>query len=171
MQSNALVRDYLSRLEAAAAALPSARRAELVGDVREHIEAAVAAQPVADEAAVRNVLDRLGSPEEIVGAETGGTASPAASPVVGADGTAAASRVEIGPLEILAILLLTIGVFVVPIVGPAVGLALVWASRAWSMRLKILITAVVLVVVFLPIVMTLSVGGGAGSQGPPVQVP
>lgn len=170
MQPHALVRDYLTRLEAAAVALPSGRRAELVGEVREHIEAAIAAEPTSDDVAVRSVLDRLGSPEEIVEAETGESGRPIGGLALGADGTASATRQSIGPLEILAILLVTLGAFLVPIIGPMVGVALVWASRAWSTRLKILITAIVLVVIFVPI-LGLSVAGGAGTQGPPVQVP
>ena len=40
--------------------------AELVAEIRGHIETALREEEAAGEAAVRNVLDRLGPPEEIV---------------------------------------------------------------------------------------------------------
>lgn len=58
----------MRRLEAAAARLPRARRAELVAEIREHISAAIREAAAAGDADVRNVLERLGQPEEIVDA-------------------------------------------------------------------------------------------------------
>ena len=66
MQTDRLVDDYLSRLEAAAAHPQRSRRAELIAEIREHIEAALREEDAAGEVAVRNVLERLGPPEEIV---------------------------------------------------------------------------------------------------------
>ena len=66
MQTDRLVDDYLSRLEEAAAHLQRSRRAELIAEIREHIEAALREEEAAGEVAVRNVLERLGPPEEIV---------------------------------------------------------------------------------------------------------
>ena len=68
MQTDRLVDDYLSRLEEAAAHLQRSRRAELIAEIREHIEAALREEEAASEVAVRNVLERLGPPEEIVDA-------------------------------------------------------------------------------------------------------
>jgi uncharacterized membrane protein len=48
-----------------AATLPPPRRSELVAEIREHIDAALQDAGTRDEVAVRNVLERLGSPEEI----------------------------------------------------------------------------------------------------------
>ncbi|HYU86509.1 MAG TPA: hypothetical protein VEK80_17025, partial [Kribbellaceae bacterium] len=62
-----LVGDYLGRLEQAAQVLPADRRTELVEEVRAHIAEARTAG-ADDLAAVRTVLDRLGSPDEIVAA-------------------------------------------------------------------------------------------------------
>src|SRR3712207_8779106 len=42
------------------------RRAELIAEIRGHIETALREEEAAGEAAVRNVLDRLGPPEDIV---------------------------------------------------------------------------------------------------------
>lgn len=78
-----LVGEYLGRLDASASSLTPERRAELVAEVREHIAQALQAEaPGGDsvdaapksvgalsEATVRNMLDRLGPPEEIVRAE------------------------------------------------------------------------------------------------------
>jgi uncharacterized membrane protein len=161
VESDALVRDYLARLEAAAAGLPAERRTELIAEVREHIDAAVSGQANPTETTVRNVLDRLGSPDEIVAAEAPASWGPVGTAVVGTDGTATAARPGIGPLEVVALLLVTVGMFVAPIVGPAVGIALVWLSRAWSTRAKLVITGIAVVVVLLPIVGLMSVGGGS----------
>ena len=69
MTVRTLVDAYISELTAAARVLPAQRRAELIADVQEHIEAALGTAGAGDEAAVRNVLERLGSPDEIVAAE------------------------------------------------------------------------------------------------------
>ena len=62
-----LVDDYLRRLERAAYALPPDRRAELVLEIKGHIDEAMASAPgQTDEAWTRTVLERLGTPEEIV---------------------------------------------------------------------------------------------------------
>ena len=67
--TEALVDDYLRRLERAAYALPPERRAELVLEIRGHIaEARDSAAGPTDEAWTRTLLDRLGTPEEIVAA-------------------------------------------------------------------------------------------------------
>jgi HAAS len=65
MQTDRLVDEYLSRLEEAAAHLQRSRRAELIAEIREHIEAALREEEAAGEVAVRNVLERLGSPLEV----------------------------------------------------------------------------------------------------------
>lgn len=69
MSGRNLVDVYLADLTTAAGTLPAGRGTELVADVREHIETALGTAVTADEATVRNVLDRLGSPAEIVAAE------------------------------------------------------------------------------------------------------
>jgi uncharacterized membrane protein len=63
-----LVEDYLRHLEAVAAVLPEYRRAELLAEIRAHLDEALRQVPAGDEAAVRSMLERLGSPEEIVAA-------------------------------------------------------------------------------------------------------
>ena len=128
-----VVNDYLNRLDVAAASLPPARRAELLEEIREHIDAARAAGAAADEATVRTMLDRLGEPEEIVAAAL--ETAPAAEPGL------IATPPSTG-LELAATLLLTVGSFV-PLIGWAVGAVLLWGSRRWSTREKLLGTLVV----------------------------
>ena len=72
-----LVDAYLRRLDAAARDLPAGRRAELSAELEEHIEDALREAGARDEATVRNVLDRLGPPEEIAAA-AGASGAPAA---------------------------------------------------------------------------------------------
>jgi hypothetical protein len=127
MEADRLVDDYLSRLEEAAAHLQRSRRAELIAEIREHIEAALHEEEAAGEVAVRNVLERLGPPEEIVEA---------------AEPRPAAEQVPAGRLEIAAMLTL-----VLPFIGWLFGIAMVLISRAWSNREKTIGTALALLAV------------------------
>jgi uncharacterized membrane protein len=68
VHSDPLVDDYLRRLDAAASTLPAHRRDELISDIRDHLQEALRQAPDGDKAAVRNVLERLGPPEETVAA-------------------------------------------------------------------------------------------------------
>ena len=68
VNADPLVEGYLRHLEAVAAVLPEYRRAELLAEIRAHLDEALRQVPAGDEAAVRSMLDRLGSPEEIVAA-------------------------------------------------------------------------------------------------------
>ena len=127
METDRLVDDYLSRLEEAAAHLQRSRRAELIAEIREHIEAALREEEAADEVAVRNVLERLGPPEEIVEA-----AEPA--PEV--------QQRPTGKLEVAAMVTL-----VVPFFGWLFGIAMVLISKAWSNREKTIGTGLALLAV------------------------
>ena len=131
---DALVQDYLRRLDRAAAALPPDRRRDLLEEISEHIAAARASGAGDDEAAVRTVLDRLGEPEEIVAAARedvpyGWGPPPVAQP----RGTGH---------ELAAVLLLTAG-SLVPVVGWLAGVVLLWTSSLWRVREKVLGTLVV----------------------------
>ena len=126
------IQDYLRRLERAAADLPGDRRQDLLMGIREHIAAARAAGEASDEAEVRTLLDRLGDPQDIVAAacEDGR--------VTGGGGPRRAGIT----LELAAVLMLTAGSFV-PVVGWLVGVVLLWTSRLWRLREKVLGTLVV----------------------------
>ena len=109
------VRAYLARLETAAARLAPGRREELMTDIRAHLVEALAGSE-GDDRAVREALDRLGEPDDIVAAETGELPLPAvpASGVVPEPG-------RWGPLEVIAVLGLTVGTFAPARGGPAGG--------------------------------------------------
>jgi hypothetical protein len=145
METDRLVDDYLRRLEAAAAHLQRSRRAELLAEIREHIEAALREEQAADEVAVRNVLERLGPPEEIV---------QAAEPPPGE------SLARTGKLEIAALVTM-----VFPFVGWLFGIVLVLLSQAWSRRDKAIGVALALAPLLVPIALALT-AEGSGSQEP-----
>jgi hypothetical protein len=116
-----LVDDYVRSLETAARTLPRREREELVAEIRDHLDEALPLEPT--EADVRNVLDQLGSPEDIVAA-----ARP--------DAPAAARPVRRGAREAFAVVLLVTGM--PPIVGWLVGAGLLLWSPLWSGRQKLL---------------------------------
>jgi HAAS domain-containing protein len=158
VDAEALVHDYLGRLDAASGSLPPSRRVELAGEVRQHIEMALAEAGGRDEVTVRNVLDRLGPPDEIVAAERDpdGMPSGSSTPMPGS----AAGRAGWGATEIVAILLLTLGAVFLPVIGPLLGLIFVWASTQWTTRQKSIATAIVVVLAMLPIILLIGVRAG-----------
>ncbi|REE60293.1 hypothetical protein BX257_2820 [Streptomyces sp. 3212.3] len=84
-----LIEEYLKRLDSASVALAPQRRAELREEIREHIDAATDEVEILDATAVRAILGRLGSPEEIVSAEQGPASTGSAPAVVLAPAPAA----------------------------------------------------------------------------------
>jgi uncharacterized membrane protein len=141
-----LIRDYLGRLDEAAARLPAHRRAELAAEVRDHIDAALAEAGRSDEVTVRNILERLGSPEEIVAGEAGTAVPPSAAVEV---------RSGWGAMEIAGLLLIGLAwpALLLPLPGPlgvvlwlgfgVVGLVFVMASSVWSRRQKVVMAVLV----------------------------
>jgi hypothetical protein len=119
MRRDPLVDDYLRRLEAAAAGLPRERRAELVEEIEQHVDEALGEAGTDDESAVRNVLERLGAPEEIAAA-----AGPPPTP-------------KRGRLELAALIVLSVS-FALPVIGYLIGARLVLSSRVWDGRDKFL---------------------------------
>jgi hypothetical protein len=115
-----LASSYLERLRDAARSLPRGRRDELLADIESHL--AESAPADAPEAQVRNALDRLGDPDQIVAAEHG-------------DDEPKRRR---GPVEWGAIILLLAGGVVIPFVGWLVGALLLWVSRSWTVRDKLI---------------------------------
>ena len=118
MTDDELVAAYLKQLSRAARQLPRSRRNELVDEIAAHI-----AEARAGAAPLRDVIDMLGEPEEIVAAAGGQPASRA------------------GAMEIIAVVLLLIGGFLF-LIGWVVGLVLLWASPRWRWPDKLLGTLV-----------------------------
>ena len=178
MDTDVLVRDYLGRLEAAAAALPLARRTELAAEVRDHIDAALAEAGRSDEVTVRNVLERLGSPEEIVAAEAGQAGTPdGAAPASGGGVAGTGSRwgaVEVTALVLVGLawpaLFLPFGLFLWLGLG-VVGLVLVWVSAVWSRRRKLITTGTVVAAYVLLVLLITPVRVDCMTGDPPQPCP
>lgn len=124
-----LIQDYLKDLENEAAMLPTRTRRNLLTEIRAHLREAIA-EGASGEADVRNLLDGLGNPREIVAAARSDMGEPS---VVARPGLREAG----------AILLLVVGGIVPPVIGWLVGVALLWSSKAWTPRHKLLGTLVV----------------------------
>ena len=117
--TQSLVDDYLRQLEHEARVLPHRDQRELVAEIRAHVDAALGTD--ASEADVRNVLDELGTPAEIIAAAQ----PPRSGPSRGAH-------------EVFAVILILFGGFVFPLVGWLVGVGLLLSSPLWSGRQKLL---------------------------------
>ena len=154
-----LIADYVRRLETAGSALPPDRAAELVEEITAHIAEArsAGADQVGSRSSVRNIIERLGDPTDIVQAamdaapnDAPGSATPATAdrtpagsipaiadnppggwngrPVGGVPDGAAP---RVGALEICAVIFLLIGGLIVPFIGWVVGVILLWVSPRW----------------------------------------
>jgi hypothetical protein len=120
-----LAAGYLDRLERAARRLPRGERRELLEDISAHLAEATSAGM--SDAEALSVLDRLGHPEDIVDAQL--PQEPYRSD-------------RRGLHEWAAILLLLLGGFLF-FVGWLGGLILLWSSRAWNAREKVIGTLIV----------------------------
>ena len=112
-----LVDDYLQSLDAAARSLPRRDRDELMDQIRAHLDESVVEDST--EAEVRNILDALGDPRDIVAA-----AGPVRAPV------------RRGAREVFALLFLFTGI--PPVIGWFAGLGLLIWSPLWTTRQKLL---------------------------------
>ena len=119
--------DYLQRVDAAARALPRAERRELRAEIEQHLRDALADDD--GETALREALERLGDPREIV-AQQLHSAPPSPPPR------------RVGAQQWSAIVLLLAGGFLAG-VGWIIGLVLLWSLRAWSVREKLIGTLLV----------------------------
>lgn len=147
-----LVSDYLARLHAAAWVLPAPRRSALVDGARRRLLDELG--PGADAASTQAALDRLGDPADLVRAEA--VDLPPQDPGRGPVPAVWSSR------EVAAVLLLSIGGFAVPLLGPLVGLVLAWLSRRWTVVEKAVAT--VLAVAPLAVLGLLSAAVGDGLE-------
>jgi HAAS len=116
-----LVDRYLKDLETELRGLPGNRRREILDEVGEHITQARADLDAETEAAIRTVLERLGDPADIA-AEARDRFGVQPEP----------ARPATPWLEVLTLVLL-----VIPFIS-VVGLVLVWLSRLWTTRDKLI---------------------------------
>ena len=120
--ADTLVDRYLKDLEAELRGFPANRRREILDEVGEHITEARAALDTETEAAIRTVLERLGDPADIAAEARDRLGLPAQPP-----------RRATPWLEVIALVLL-----VIPFLGWLVGVVLVWISRLWTTRDKLI---------------------------------
>jgi len=120
-EADALILRYLQQLESQLGDLPANRRQELLDEVQEHIAAARADLEPETGAGVRSLLERLGDPADIA-AEARDRSGVQARP----------ARPATPRLEIATIVLL-----VIPFLGWVLGAVLVWLSRLWTTRDKL----------------------------------
>ncbi len=124
-----IVRRYLDRLDRALAGAPKDRRGEISADIEAHIREEInelGHDPREDE--VLQILERVGEPEVIAEEAYDGQPQPV--------------QPRSRTLEVFALLFLTVGGFVLPVLGWIVGLILLWISQTWSTRDKILGTLI-----------------------------
>ncbi|GAB7182954.1 hypothetical protein ATKI12_2785 [Kitasatospora sp. Ki12] len=127
-----LVRAHLDAVDRYTAPLPDERRRELLADLREHVEVSLADHDPADEAAVRRVLEQLGSPRRIADA------------ALAEDGLTRPEPEGSGRTNLtLLFAVLPYPLLLVPAVGPALALAAaviaatrVARSQVWTRRQK-----------------------------------
>jgi hypothetical protein len=116
---------YLERLRRAGRRLPPDRRRDLLAEIEGHLSEAI--DPNASDAQALTVLDKLGEPEEIVAADQ-------------------PDRDELperrGAREWGTIGLLLLGGFLLG-AGWIAGVILLWSSRAWTIRDKVIATLVI----------------------------
>ncbi|HEX4756130.1 MAG TPA: hypothetical protein VH661_10350 [Candidatus Dormibacteraeota bacterium] len=117
-----MIDDYLGRVRAALKPLPSAQSEEIVQELRGHIREA--REDGATEADVRTILDRLGAPSTIAADALSRFGQP--------------GRPKVGIREVGALLLLTVGGFVLPVIGWVAGIVMLWTSEGWRRRDKII---------------------------------
>lgn len=122
------VHSYLDELDRALRDLPHSRRQEITDDIRTHIDAALADAPEQTPAVIANILDHLGTPTDIA------EAARADLPPV---------RPRIAARDVITIVLLLIGGFIVPFLGWVVGAAMLWISTAWRTKDKLIATLLV----------------------------
>jgi uncharacterized membrane protein len=158
-----LAEDFLARLDRAAHSLPPQDRDELVAELRSHLQTGLA--PGATDADVRNFLAGLGSPDDIVAAALPESPTPPA--------VASRPASPWGAVELVAVLALTVGALVLPVVGPLAGIVLVWVSTRWTRREKgiaTVLTALPVLTIALGAAMLIAVGG-SGEPSNPVPAP
>jgi len=117
-----IINGYLSRLKAETADIPRTERRELIDGVREHIAVAREEMPEETDAALLNLLDRLGDPAELAREERDRLGLRAPDP----------SRSRL--LEVAALVL-------TPLIWP-IGVILLWTSSAWNVRDKLIGTLI-----------------------------
>ncbi len=128
-----LAQDYLARLAAECRRLPADQAEELLSDLTAHVHEGLS--DTASEAEVRTLLDRLGTPREVVDSAAGATEPPAATSP--AELTRQPGGIEIGAVIVLIATGLTAPLVFLSIPAWIVGLVLLAVSQVWTGREKL----------------------------------
>jgi hypothetical protein len=118
-----LLDDYLQALGHAARKLPLWQRDLFLDQVAGQIDAELGPRGEVDVTMMRDVLNRLGSPQELVRSGAGVPDWPAGQ-------------------ELAAVIVLLVGGIVLPVVGWLVGVVLLWASPRWQFADKLVATLI-----------------------------
>ena len=130
LDSDRLVDAYLNELATEAAVLPAGRRDELLADMKAHIAEARAGGATSEDE-IREVLQRLGRPSEIVAAATDGLVQVEVPP-------------RLRPRDFVAVGLLLVAPYllsfsvIVAVVGWVIGLGMLWMSNRWTTLWKLI---------------------------------
>ena len=153
------VGEYLRRLQRSMGDVPAERRDEILADIEEHIAELLAENPTETDADVRNVLERVGHPEDIAAeARERFDIIPVTRfrrPAASWTDIAAVSLLVLGSLMII-LLYYREGM----IVAWGAATVLLWLSDVWNPRDKILVTLVLPAAAFSAIAIQ-----GSGDEG------
>lgn len=128
-----LIRDYLRDLEKEASLLPRQARRDLLAEIRGHLHEALATRAGTD-ADVRNLLNEMGEPRDIVGVARSDIGATIRGP----------GLCEVGALLLLPMGgVIPLGGVILPLIGWLIGVALLWWSNAWTSGQKLLGTFVI----------------------------
>ena len=119
-----LVDEYLQRLERELTDLSPDSRNEIIDEIRRHIAEERGGLADESDAALMNLLERLGDPADIAAEARGGEKAR----------TSVATTRRFGTLEVLALILL--------VAAWPVGAILLWVSKTWTRREKLLGTLI-----------------------------
>jgi len=75
---------------------------------------------------------------------------------------------EVATQDLRALLLITVGALILPIVGPLLGLVLIWISVRLATRVKVAVSVMSLALA-VPMLFVLSAGGSSGRSTPSVE--
>jgi uncharacterized membrane protein len=133
------VGEYLARLERSMANLPAVRRDEILVEIDEHISELLAEKRSATDADVRNVLERVGDPDDI---------AAEASDRLGSIPIARPARPRTSWTDVTAVALLVLGTLTItPFYRPEAtivvwiaAVVLIWISEVWSIRDKVVVS-------------------------------
>ncbi|MFN8052582.1 MAG: hypothetical protein U0Q22_14140 [Acidimicrobiales bacterium] len=167
-----LVENYLRDVSDALRAADPERRNEILEQIEDHILSASADLAPGDDAGLRTVLERLGPPADI--ATAAGVSpydAPAAPPVTAAPSAPTSPPAPTGTAERWALVAFALSP-ILCLVGWVVGVVLLWTSRMWTTRHKVVGTVATLPFALLIVLsgLVFTVSARTASSGPTVSV-